>query len=245
MHWSAKAAFVFYAFRGRSINIKYNYASLLSNQGVSHKKANMRTKGKISSWNDEKGYGFIDPIGGGKRVFVHIKAFGNRSRRPELGQVITYAVSTDRQGRPCAVNATLAGDRLSQKTKKPEGVLSITGAAIFLVIVGIAVITSKVPPVIFSIYLVSSLITFVVYAMDKSAARKGGWRTQESTLHILSLIGGWPGALVAQQKLRHKSKKRSFRAVFWVTVIANCGAFVWALTPSGAITLRSMLTGVV
>jgi len=84
----------------------------------------MRSKGKITSWNDEKGFGFITPSSGGNRIFVHIKAF------------------------------------------------------------------------------------------SKSAARKGAWRTQESTLHLLSLVGGWPGALVAQQKLRHKSKKQSFRFVF-------------------------------
>lgn len=211
---------------------------------VSHIKTNMRTKGTISSWNDEKGYGFIDPVSGGKRVFIHIKAFDNRGRRPELNQTVTYAISMDKQGRPCAVKATLAGDRLSQKKKAPNGALSTTGAAVFLMFVGALVITSKVPSVIFAIYLIASLITFAVYAMDKSAARKGSWRTQESTLHILSLLGGWPGALVAQQKLRHKSRKQPFRAVYWVTVIVNCGAFAWVLTPSGATTLRSLLAAV-
>ena len=79
-----------------------------------------------------------------------------------------------------------------------------------------------------------------MYAVDKSAARKGAWRTQESTLHLLSLAGGWPGALVAQQKLRHKSRKQSFRFVFWVTVLLNCGAFVWLFTPTGASALQSV-----
>lgn len=207
-------------------------------------KTDMLTKGKILSWNDKKGYGFIEPIGGGKRVFVHIKAFDNRNRRPGINQIVAYALSTDEQGRPCAAKATLAEDRLSQKTKKPRGTISITSAAIFLLIVGVSAITSKIPPVVFAIYLVASLITFVVYAMDKSAARKGAWRTQESILHILSLLGGWPGALVAQQKLRHKSKKQSFRAVFWVTVIVNCGVFAWALTSNGATTLRNFIAAV-
>ena len=62
----------------------------------------MRTKGKITSWNDEKGFGFITPNTGGKRVFLHIKAFGNRNRRPEVNQVVTFALSTDKQGPPCA-----------------------------------------------------------------------------------------------------------------------------------------------
>ena len=78
---------------------------------------------------------------------------------------------------------------------------------------------------IFGWYLFISLLTFVIYAKDKSAAEKGSWRIPENTLHFLALIGGWPGALLAQQVLRHKSKKQPFRVVFWITVLLNCGAF--------------------
>jgi len=66
-----------------------------------------------------------------------------------------------------------------------------------------------------------SVITFVVYAIDKSAARHRGPRTPERTLHLLSLAGGWPGALLAQRWLRHKSAKARFLGVFWITVILN------------------------
>jgi uncharacterized membrane protein YsdA (DUF1294 family) len=66
-----------------------------------------------------------------------------------------------------------------------------------------------------------SLLTFIIYAMDKSAAIKGNWRIKESTLHLLSLAGGWPGALMAQQTLKHKSIKQPFRFVFWLTVLLN------------------------
>jgi uncharacterized membrane protein YsdA (DUF1294 family)/cold shock CspA family protein len=201
----------------------------------------MRTKGKITSWNDGKGFGFITPIVGGKQVFVHIKAFSNRNRRPEINQMVTYALSTDKQGRPCAVMATLAGDRLPEKTKRKNDSLSVIGAAFFFVIVGVSVLTAQIPPLILVLYMVVSLLTFIMYAVDKSAAKKGVWRIQESTLHLLSLAGGWPGALVAQQKLRHKSKKQSFRLVFWVTVLLNCGAFVWLFTPTGAATLQSLI----
>ena len=204
----------------------------------------MRTKGKITSWNDEKGFGFITPISGGKQVFVHIKAFSSRNRRPEINQLVTYALSTDKQGRPFAVKATLAGDQLPQKTNRNNGSLSVIGSAFFLVIVGVSVLTAKIPPLILALYMVTSLLTFIMYAADKSAAKKGAWRTQESTLHLLSLAGGWPGALVAQQKLRHKSKKQSFRLVFWVTVLLNCGAFVWLFTPTGAATLQSLIDSV-
>ena len=71
-----------------------------------------------------------------------------------------------------------------------------------------------------------NLLTFVVYAIDKSAAQNGQWRTKESHLHLLSLAGGWPGAWFAQQWLRHKSRKVEFRAVYWITVVLHCGALL-------------------
>lgn len=73
-------------------------------------------------------------------------------------------------------------------------------------------------------YLALSLIAFAAYARDKSAARRGARRTAERTLHGLALLGGWPGAWLAQRVLRHKSAKASFQAVFWLTVALNVGA---------------------
>lgn len=84
-------------------------------------------------------------------------------------------------------------------------------------------------PALLAAYALLSVVTFVVYAADKSAARRGARRVPESTLHLLSLLGGWPGALVAQQVLRHKTRKQSFRAVFFATVLVNCVALAWAL----------------
>jgi uncharacterized membrane protein YsdA (DUF1294 family) len=72
---------------------------------------------------------------------------------------------------------------------------------------------------------------FFVYAIDKSAARRGAWRTPEKTLHGLALAGGWPGALVAQRVLHHKSSKATFRTVFWATVVINVFAFVVLVSP--------------
>lgn len=69
-----------------------------------------------------------------------------------------------------------------------------------------------------------NLVTFMVYAFDKSAAQNGQWRAKESHLHLLSLAGGWPGAWFAQQWLRHKSRKAEFRAVYWATVVLHCAA---------------------
>jgi uncharacterized membrane protein YsdA (DUF1294 family) len=85
-------------------------------------------------------------------------------------------------------------------------------------------------PVLLGVYAVMSLITFVTYGADKSAAARGAWRVPESTLHLLALAGGWPGALLGQQVFRHKTRKQPFYAIFWGTAIINCVAVVWVLT---------------
>jgi uncharacterized membrane protein YsdA (DUF1294 family) len=82
-------------------------------------------------------------------------------------------------------------------------------------------------------YAVISLLTFIIYAIDKSAAKAQRRRTSEATLHLLALAGGWPGALLAQQWLRHKSAKRAFRMVFWFTVVLNVVGLVLLCSPWG------------
>lgn len=78
-------------------------------------------------------------------------------------------------------------------------------------------------PALSALYLGASLIAFLAYALDKSAARNRRRRIPERHLHLFSLLGGWPGAWAAQQLLRHKTSKRAFRWVFWATVLVNCG----------------------
>ena len=113
---------------------------------------------------------------------------------------------------------------------------------IFFCILGYLVVIDEISLVLLWIYMALSVLTFIVYAWDKLAARKGKWRIQEKTLHIFSLIGGWPGAMLAQQKLRHKSIKHPFRIIFWMTVILNIAVFIWFLfSESGAI-LKSFYT---
>lgn len=71
------------------------------------------------------------------------------------------------------------------------------------------------------VYPLLSLISFVQYWNDKHSAQKGRWRTPENTLHITELLGGWPGALLAQQVFRHKTRKLSFQLVFWLIVLGH------------------------
>ena len=204
----------------------------------------MKRKGKITFWNDAKGYGFISPITEEQRVFVHIKAFGKSYRRPVVGDVVTYSTATDQRGRPNAENVSIAGVKRPQKPVRSSNFFPFTMAAGFLLIVVISVLLSAVPMPVLPLYLIVSVATFIAYLLDKSAAKRGAWRTSEGTLHLLALAGGWPGALVAQSLLRHKSKKQSFRGVFWVTVVFNCAVFAWLLTPSGDAFLHSILAAV-
>ncbi|MEM7626321.1 MAG: DUF1294 domain-containing protein [Planctomycetota bacterium] len=77
---------------------------------------------------------------------------------------------------------------------------------------------------------VMSPVTFVVYAWDKWRATRDGWRVSEKTLHLLEFLGGWPGAWAAQRWVRHKSRKKSYRRVFWLIVavhITGVAAAAW------------------
>lgn len=111
----------------------------------------------------------------------------------------------------------------------------------FLLFVFSAVFAGWLPIAVLAFYLVASVVAFFAYAFDKSAAERGKWRIQESTLHLFALFGGWPGALAAHRWLRHKSAKASFQATFWATVVINCGALGWLISPFGARTLYSVL----
>jgi uncharacterized membrane protein YsdA (DUF1294 family) len=86
-----------------------------------------------------------------------------------------------------------------------------------------------VRPAILGAYIVMSAALFLLYGRDKAAARRGGRRTPEVTLHLLALAGGWPGALLAQRVFRHKTKKQPFRGIFWCTVVANSVALAWIM----------------
>lgn len=72
-----------------------------------------------------------------------------------------------------------------------------------------------------------NLLTFAVYYVDKKAAIRGAQRTPEINLHVLSILGGWPGAFLAQRIFRHKSSKAGFQIIFWMTVVVNISVTVW------------------
>ncbi|MDH2297108.1 DUF1294 domain-containing protein [Cobetia sp. 29-18-1] len=86
-----------------------------------------------------------------------------------------------------------------------------------------------------------SLVAYLAYRVDKQAAAQGEWRVAESTLHLMELVCGWPGALIAQQSLRHKTRKTSYQFVFWCAVLLNIAAVSWLTLSPDAATLRDLL----
>ena len=80
----------------------------------------MRNKGKITFWNDEKAYGFIRPDSGADNVFVHTSAFASNAGPPEIDDKVSYSLSTDKQGRPCAVKVLREGEKLPRKKRRND-----------------------------------------------------------------------------------------------------------------------------
>lgn len=80
-------------------------------------------------------------------------------------------------------------------------------------------------------FLLANVLTLVVYAGDKMAARKAWRRVPESTLLVFGLVGGWPGAILGQQLFRHKTQKQPFKTYFIISVMMNVvmlvGLYLW------------------
>lgn len=188
----------------------------------------MRIKGKISQWDDAKGFGFIQPMLKGERIFVHIKALQNRTRWPVLGEVVTYSLGKDEQGRLQAQDVTFAGEKYRIRTAKTASKAPLLLVLGFAGVLLLALFFGKLPLYVLAAYALLSVLTFIAYWLDKRKAQARRWRTPESTLQLLALLGGWPGALLAQAYLRHKSQKRPFLVMFWFAVVVNLIALSWA-----------------
>lgn len=211
----------------------------------------MEARGSIKSWNDDKGFGFITPEQGGAQVFVHISAMRGDRRPLPGDRVFFIARKDDQgrlRAEHMRLDGVLSLDepRIRRKPKPVKEVPKshrqasrpIRGHSLglpqnlgfkSLLFAGLCLL-----PLLGSIQLLAhafiwplcayglaSLVSFCLYAHDKQSAEKGRWRTPESTLHIAELIGGWPGALLAQQVYRHKTRKVSYQAVFWGIVLLH------------------------
>ena len=204
----------------------------------------VRYLGRITDWNDDKGFGFIAPNGGGSTIFVHINAFSRlHGHRPTGGDLVNYEIQRDARGRSEAVNVALVGDRklVARAVPATSGIGAKVLIVTFFAFVAVMVAKGKLHYLILIAYIMTSCAAYLIYAFDKAAAIQGSWRTQESTLHIVSLLGGWPGAFLAQRKLHHKTRKHSFLAIYWITVALNCAGLGWVMSPEGTRFISTLL----
>lgn len=239
--------------------------------------ADVRLSGVLSSWDETRGFGFISSLATTDRVFVHISAFLPGSRRPAVGDALSFSIETSNgksraagvtssrpvrfveqgqgdplwRGRVGGAEVDAARDRPTRNrpaparpaSRRPDGgsrhpvsrswaqPASFLAVAAFLVLAVVLAHAWRLPGWVLALYVAVSVITFVVYAIDKRAAVKRRWRVSENTLWLLGLLCGWPGAILAQQLLSHKTRKRSFQIVFWITVALNVAAFVGLARP--------------
>lgn len=216
----------------------------------------MERSGRIKSWNEAKGFGFIQPEQG-EPVFVHLSAL-HGERRPAVGDSVLFVAGRDAQGRVRAEHVRPAGEwqldepsirqRPARQPAKPArasasvrprrarepGGVSIRQpglkALLFLGLCALPVGGALLlwlkggSPLPLAAYGLVSLIAFFLYWEDKRKAQSDSWRTPENVLHAAELAGGWPGALLAQQVFRHKTRKLSYQVTFW-TIVALHQAF--------------------
>nr|WP_136252545.1 cold shock and DUF1294 domain-containing protein [Ningiella ruwaisensis] len=203
----------------------------------------MRFQGKLSNWNDEKGFGFVEPNGGGNRAFVHIKSFAKSSRRPVEGDILIYEQTEEQPGKFKALNVTLAADNKRKKNdsraqqyksrRSSKRTLEKSLSLSFCLIIFYLVMTQTLPKELFWFLIGANVLTFIFYWIDKRAAQHRQRRVPEANLHMMSLLGAWPSALLAQLKLRHKSSKAEFLRVYRVTIAVNIAAVFWLFSEQG------------
>ena len=183
----------------------------------------MTAQGTVRSWNTEKGFGFIQSAHS-SNVFFHVRDFRGAGT-PAVGMAVVYE----------EIQVGGKGPRAMQVRPAKATVPAGSGLALALMLLWLGLLawgaaTRALPPWVLGALGLLNAATFLAYALDKDAARKGRWRTSEKHLHLLALLGGWPAAWWAQQWLRHKSSKAEFRAVYWATLLLNCAALavlVW------------------
>lgn len=198
----------------------------------------MRLEGFLTSWNDERGFGRIESTQGGEPIFVHISAWPRGGSRPSVNQAVSFEIEVGPKGKRASNVQLIQTRRPTRPTRPPEwaaraqwGTATLFTIPVFLLVYLLIAWLWKPPIWVAGLYLALSIVTFLAYAADKSAAVRGAWRTPEANLHLLALAGGWPGALLAQQFLRHKSTKQEFRKAFWSTVGLNLAGLVVLTSP--------------
>ena len=196
----------------------------------------------------------------GDSIFFHVSEF-RAQRRPNVGEQVVFSIGQDAEGRRRAKKVQELGfvqQKMAQKNQQirqrnaknvamqaefeaGQKKRSFLGLAFYGVLALLAA-TGKLSWLVVGWYAALGLITYIMYAKDKAAAQSGDWRTPESTLHVLSALGGWVGALLAQTYLRHKSQKPEFRVTYYLTVVVNMAGLLFLLAGGGLAFLEGLLS---
>ncbi|MFN3581247.1 MAG: DUF1294 domain-containing protein [Pseudomonas sp.] len=142
----------------------------------------------------------------------------------------------EQRGKPreSAVGARKPADRSAARTKKPKsrsrhaGIQNLWLKLVIWVLLCALPLTGSLQLYLGSgwvvplgAYCLVSLVSFFMYRSDKRRAQESQQRTPENLLHLSELLGGWPGALIAQQWFRHKTRKASYQTLFWLIIAAH------------------------
>jgi uncharacterized membrane protein YsdA (DUF1294 family) len=138
-----------------------------------------------------------------------------------VGDAVSFEIATNSDGKRRAERILFPGEHDPKRVDHVFDFVYIALAYLFFLCIGLFVYQKKLNPVIAYVYLFVIFITYFLYWHDKNKAKNDRWRTPEKTLHLCGLAGGWPGALIAQRTLHHKSRKRSFQMIFVTTVLFN------------------------
>ena len=202
----------------------------------------MEQHGVLRSWNGNKGFGFIRADN--SDYFVHISSV-HSEHRPQQGETVYFVAGKDKKGRLQAQQmrsaergidrpATRRKPSAAADTHKSTYPQARHSSANLKKALSLLIIVCAIPamgawqafahnavlwPLL--LYPCISLFSALQYWCDKHNAQNGQWRIPEKQLHAVDLLGGWPGALLAQQLLRHKTQKTSYQAVFWLIVVVH------------------------
>ena len=113
------------------------------------------------------------------------------------------------------------------QTNTDHGMMMGMTAALFIVTLCGLFFFGRIQALVLYVYAAASAVSFLSCCIDKNAAVQGGWRISETSLHMMALCCGWPGAFAAQRIIRHKTMKKSFQRMFTVCVVLNIVGFVW------------------
>lgn len=167
--------------------------------------------GNIVIWNDEKGFGWVED--GEVRLFFHSREFPGIKLKE--GGKLNYWVGTDIRGRPCA-----RSPKFSASGRVSGGSWLLLAALLAVPVSGLGNVPVPWWWPLTQVAMLSA-VTYRLYAYDKLQAVRRGWRVPETSLHLAEIAGGWPGAFMAQRRLRHKCQKGRFKVFFWCIIVLH------------------------